>query len=61
MVSDDPLTFFLVSAVSRINGHPKLDRLWEPPPGYDSSSTVMSSELESSSFVDSDNEENTSR
>ncbi|XP_070812385.1 LOW QUALITY PROTEIN: segment polarity protein dishevelled homolog DVL-1 [Pituophis catenifer annectens] len=47
--------------VSRINGHPKLDRLWEPPPGYDSSSTVMSSELESSSFVDSDNEENTSR
>uniref|UniRef100_A0A8C7E1K0 Dishevelled segment polarity protein 1 n=1 Tax=Naja naja TaxID=35670 RepID=A0A8C7E1K0_NAJNA len=47
--------------VSRINGHLKLDRLWEPPPGYDSSSTVMSSELESSSFVDSDNEENTSR
>ncbi|XP_070615297.1 segment polarity protein dishevelled homolog DVL-1 isoform X2 [Erythrolamprus reginae] len=47
--------------VTRINGHPKVDRLWEPPPGYDSSSTVMSSELESSSFVDSDNEENTSR
>ncbi|KAG8142312.1 putative Segment polarity protein, partial [Naja naja] len=38
--------------VSRINGHLKLDRLWEPPPGYDSSSTVMSSELESSSFAE---------
>ncbi|XP_053256733.1 segment polarity protein dishevelled homolog DVL-1 isoform X1 [Podarcis raffonei] len=47
--------------VSRINGHPKLDQHREHPPGYDSSSTMMSSELESSSFIDSDNDENTSR
>ncbi|XP_063292380.1 segment polarity protein dishevelled homolog DVL-1 isoform X4 [Pelobates fuscus] len=45
--------------VTRINGHPKLDRIRDPG-GYDSASTVMSSELESSSFVDSD-EDNTSR
>ncbi|KAM4652435.1 segment polarity protein dishevelled homolog DVL-1 isoform 1-T1 [Discoglossus pictus] len=45
--------------VPRINGHPKLDRIRDPG-GYDSASTVMSSELESSSFVDSD-EDNTSR
>ncbi|XP_061456534.1 segment polarity protein dishevelled homolog DVL-1 isoform X3 [Rhineura floridana] len=47
--------------VSRINGHPKLERHREHPPGYDSSSTMMSSELESSSFVDSDDDEHTSR
>ncbi|XP_018081524.1 segment polarity protein dishevelled homolog DVL-1 isoform X2 [Xenopus laevis] len=46
--------------VPRINGHPKLDRIRDPG-GYDSASTVMSSELESSSFVDSDEDENTSR
>ncbi|KAM4015000.1 segment polarity protein dishevelled homolog DVL-1 isoform 4-T4 [Anomaloglossus baeobatrachus] len=45
--------------VPRINGHPKVERLRETG-GYDSTSTVMSSELESSSFVDSD-EDNTSR
>ncbi|MEE6507375.1 hypothetical protein FKM82_021083 [Ascaphus truei] len=44
--------------VPRLNGHPKLERI---PGAYDSSSTVMSSELESSSFVDSDEDENTSR
>ncbi|XP_075695736.1 segment polarity protein dishevelled homolog DVL-1 isoform X1 [Rhinoderma darwinii] len=45
--------------VPRINGHPKVERIRETG-GYDSTSTVMSSELESSSFVDSD-EDNTSR
>uniref|UniRef100_A0A8D2P5Q0 Dishevelled segment polarity protein 1 n=1 Tax=Zosterops lateralis melanops TaxID=1220523 RepID=A0A8D2P5Q0_ZOSLA len=45
----------------RINGHPKLDRHREHPPGYDSSSTMMSSELESSSFIDSEDDDNTSR
>ncbi|XP_073459053.1 segment polarity protein dishevelled homolog DVL-1 isoform X4 [Aquarana catesbeiana] len=45
--------------VPRINGHPKVERMRDPG-GYDSASTVMSSELESSSFVDSD-EDNTSR
>ncbi|XP_075045904.1 segment polarity protein dishevelled homolog DVL-1 isoform X2 [Mixophyes fleayi] len=45
--------------VPRINGHPKVERMRDPG-GYDSTSTVMSSELESSSFVDSD-EDNTSR
>ncbi|XP_073512953.1 segment polarity protein dishevelled homolog DVL-1 isoform X3 [Phyllobates terribilis] len=45
--------------VPRINGHPKVERIREAG-GYDSTSTVMSSELESSSFVDSD-EDNTSR
>ncbi|OWK55763.1 Segment polarity protein dishevelled DVL-1 [Lonchura striata] len=45
----------------RINGHPKLERHREHPPGYDSSSTVLSSELESSSFIDSEDEEHTSR
>ncbi|KAG8434349.1 hypothetical protein GDO86_012651 [Hymenochirus boettgeri] len=44
----------------RINGHPKQDRIRDLA-GYDSTSTVMSSELESSSFVDSDEDENTSR
>ncbi|XP_029434208.1 segment polarity protein dishevelled homolog DVL-1 isoform X2 [Rhinatrema bivittatum] len=47
-------------AVPRINGHPKLDRHRDPAV-YDSSSTVMSSELESSSFIDSDEEDQTSR
>ncbi|XP_056399301.1 segment polarity protein dishevelled homolog DVL-1 isoform X3 [Hyla sarda] len=45
--------------VPRINGHPKVERIRETG-GYDSTSTVMSSELDSSSFVDSD-EDNTSR
>ncbi|KAE8592976.1 hypothetical protein XENTR_v10018934 [Xenopus tropicalis] len=49
-----------VGRFPRINGHPKLDRIRDPG-GYDSASTVMSSELESSSFVDSDEDENTSR
>ncbi|XP_047376562.1 segment polarity protein dishevelled homolog DVL-1 isoform X3 [Sciurus carolinensis] len=45
----------------RTNGHPRGDRrrdLGLPP---DSASTVLSSELESSSFMDSDEEDNTSR
>ncbi|XP_053308536.1 segment polarity protein dishevelled homolog DVL-1 isoform X2 [Spea bombifrons] len=46
--------------VPRINGHPKLERIRDAG-GYDSASTVMSSELETSSFVDSDEDENTSR
>ncbi|XP_030078123.1 segment polarity protein dishevelled homolog DVL-1 isoform X2 [Microcaecilia unicolor] len=47
-------------AVPRINGHPKLDRHRDLAV-YDSSSTVMSSELESSSFIDSDEDDRTSR
>nr|XP_033778745.1 segment polarity protein dishevelled homolog DVL-1 isoform X2 [Geotrypetes seraphini] len=47
-------------AVPRINGHPKLDRQRDMVV-YDSSSTVMSSELESSSFIDSDEDDQTSR
>nr|XP_031319647.1 segment polarity protein dishevelled homolog DVL-1 isoform X2 [Camelus dromedarius] len=46
---------------SRTNGHQRGDRrrdLGLPP---DSTSTVLSSELESSSFIDSDEDENTSR
>nr|XP_027803400.1 segment polarity protein dishevelled homolog DVL-1 isoform X3 [Marmota flaviventris] len=46
---------------ARANGHPRGDRrrdLGLPP---DSASTVLSSELESSSFIDSDEEDNTSR
>ena len=46
---------------ARTNGHPRGDRrrdLGLPP---DSASTVLSSELESSSFIDSDEEDNTSR
>ncbi|NWV29519.1 DVL1 protein, partial [Origma solitaria] len=43
------------------NGHPKLERHREHPPGYDSSSTMLSSELESSSFIDSEDDDNTSR
>ncbi|XP_031817434.1 segment polarity protein dishevelled homolog DVL-1 [Sarcophilus harrisii] len=40
----------------RINGHPKLERRREPGT-YDSASTVLSSELESSSFIDSEDED----
>uniref|UniRef100_K9IM48 Putative dishevelled 3 n=1 Tax=Desmodus rotundus TaxID=9430 RepID=K9IM48_DESRO len=46
---------------TRANGHPRGDRrrdLGLPP---DSASTVLSSELESSSFIDSDEDEHTSR
>ncbi|XP_036918102.1 segment polarity protein dishevelled homolog DVL-1 isoform X3 [Sturnira hondurensis] len=46
---------------ARANGHPRGDRrrdLGLPP---DSTSTVLSSELESSSFIDSEEEDNTSR
>uniref|UniRef100_A0A8D0PW85 DIX domain-containing protein n=1 Tax=Sus scrofa TaxID=9823 RepID=A0A8D0PW85_PIG len=46
---------------ARTNGHPRGDRrrdLGLPP---DSASTVLSSELESSSFIDSDEDDNTSR
>ncbi|XP_066126805.1 segment polarity protein dishevelled homolog DVL-1 isoform X2 [Saccopteryx bilineata] len=46
---------------TRANGHPRGDRrrdLGLPP---DSASTVLSSELESSSFIDSDEDDNTSR
>lgn len=49
------------STAARANGHPRGDRrrdLGLPP---DSASTVLSSELESSSFIDSDEEDNTSR
>lgn len=51
----------LVPTAARANGHPRGDRrrdLGLPP---DSASTALSSELESSSFVDSDEEDNTSR
>ncbi|KAJ7421493.1 Segment polarity protein dishevelled DVL-3 [Willisornis vidua] len=44
----------------RLNGHPKGDRHREHPPGYDSASTMLSSELESSSFIDSDGDDHTS-
>uniref|UniRef100_A0A8C7ELV4 Dishevelled segment polarity protein 1 n=1 Tax=Neovison vison TaxID=452646 RepID=A0A8C7ELV4_NEOVI len=47
--------------VARTNGHPRGDRrrdLGLPP---DSASAVLSSELESSSFIDSDEDDNTSR
>ncbi|XP_058408608.1 segment polarity protein dishevelled homolog DVL-1 isoform X3 [Diceros bicornis minor] len=46
---------------ARTNGHPRGDRrrdLGLPP---DSTSTMLSSELESSSFIDSDEDDNTSR
>lgn len=55
------ISIYFLFTVPRINGHPKLDRHREHPPGYDSSSTMMSSELESSSFIDSDDDDNTSR
>ncbi|XP_067826280.1 segment polarity protein dishevelled homolog DVL-3-like isoform X2 [Heptranchias perlo] len=44
----------------RVNGHTKTDRLRNAG-GYESASTVMSSELDSSSFIDSDNDDTTSR
>uniref|UniRef100_A0A4W2CL59 Dishevelled segment polarity protein 1 n=1 Tax=Bos indicus x Bos taurus TaxID=30522 RepID=A0A4W2CL59_BOBOX len=50
-----------VPTAARTNGHPRGDRrrdLGLPP---DSASTVLSSELESSSFIDSDEDDNTSR
>uniref|UniRef100_A0A4W3HBW6 Dishevelled segment polarity protein 1a n=1 Tax=Callorhinchus milii TaxID=7868 RepID=A0A4W3HBW6_CALMI len=46
--------------VPRINGHTKAERQRDPG-GYESASTVMSSELDSSSFIDSDDDDNTSR
>ncbi|XP_064137140.1 segment polarity protein dishevelled homolog DVL-1 isoform X4 [Loxodonta africana] len=45
---------------SRTNGHPRAERRRDLGLPHDSASTVMSSELESSSFIDSD-EEDTSR
>ncbi|XP_048471108.1 segment polarity protein dishevelled homolog DVL-1 isoform X2 [Rhincodon typus] len=45
--------------VPRVNGHTKTDR-HRNAGGYESASTVMSSELDSSSFIDSD-DDNTSR
>ncbi|KAB1269262.1 Segment polarity protein dishevelled-like protein DVL-1 [Camelus dromedarius] len=54
-------THALLTLASRTNGHQRGDRrrdLGLPP---DSTSTVLSSELESSSFIDSDEDENTSR
>nr|XP_051696445.1 segment polarity protein dishevelled homolog DVL-1 isoform X2 [Oryctolagus cuniculus] len=47
--------------VSRTNGHPRGDRRRELGLPADSASTVLSSELESSSFVDSDEDGSTSR
>lgn len=47
--------------VSRVNGHTKVDRgARDSAMGFDSAS-MMSSELESSSFVDSEEDEDTSR
>ncbi|XP_067850991.1 segment polarity protein dishevelled homolog DVL-3 isoform X3 [Heptranchias perlo] len=46
--------------VPRVNGHTKLERRHEIG-GYESSSTLMSSELESTSFFDSDEDDSTSR
>lgn len=52
---------FLFLPVPRINGHSKSERTArDSAMGYDSAS-VMSSELESSSFVDSDEDEDASR
>ncbi|XP_062889267.1 segment polarity protein dishevelled homolog DVL-3-like isoform X3 [Mobula hypostoma] len=45
--------------IARVNGHTKPDR-HRNPGGYDSASTVMSSELDSSSLIESD-DDNTSR
>lgn len=62
--SDTPLLCLLslsLSAVPRINGHSKSERTArDSAMGYDSAS-VMSSELESSSFVDSEEDEDASR
>ncbi|XP_052034355.1 segment polarity protein dishevelled homolog DVL-1 isoform X4 [Apodemus sylvaticus] len=46
---------------ARTNGHPRGDRRRELGLPPDSTSTLLSSELESSSFIDSDEEDNTSR
>uniref|UniRef100_A0ABI8AK46 Dishevelled segment polarity protein 1 n=1 Tax=Felis catus TaxID=9685 RepID=A0ABI8AK46_FELCA len=46
---------------ARTNGHPRGDRRRELGLPADSASTVLSSELESSSFIDSDEDDNTSR
>ncbi|XP_021563930.1 segment polarity protein dishevelled homolog DVL-1-like [Carlito syrichta] len=46
---------------ARINGHPRGERRRELGLPPDSASTLLSSELESSSFVDSDEDGNTSR
>lgn len=45
---------------ARLNGTAKGERRREPG-GYDSSSTLMSSELETTSFFDSDEDDSTSR
>lgn len=62
-----PLSIWLTAAVHffstvpRINGHSKSERTArDSAMGYDSAS-VMSSELESSSFVDSEEDEDASR
>lgn len=47
-------------AAARLNGTTKGERRREPG-GYDSSSTLMSSELETTSFFDSDEDDSTSR
>lgn len=47
-------------AAARLNGTAKGERRREPG-GYDSSSTLMSSELETTSFFDSDEDDSTSR
>lgn len=62
LTSDSPLLCLLsLSAVPRINGHSKSERTArDSAMGYDSAS-VMSSELESSSFVDSEEDEDASR
>lgn len=50
-----------VPTAARTNGHPRGDRRRELGLPPDSASTVLSSELESSSFIDSDEDDNTSR
>lgn len=53
--------FLIFLPVPRINGHSKSERTArDSAMGYDSAS-VMSSELESSSFVDSEEDEDASR
>lgn len=55
------LTPSYLSPVPRINGHSKSERtVRDSAMGYDSPS-VMSSELESSSFVDSEDDDDASR
>lgn len=58
---DFPLVICIPLLVSRVNGHTKVDRgARDSAMGFDSAS-MMSSELESSSFVDSEEDEDTSR